>query len=227
MSQTSCPLLTDKDIELISQYKLDIAKIQSGESILGEYLNACESDGKQSGGGLQDKLIEYITIIIVLCITAAGAGASSAFFLTFVPERWQIIILSIANRSPSLPVCMSVTDYAMGMAQSILHPGMSCAYRAQMFEQGIQRIQSAAGIVVGMGALTIKEKIKEYVTKLIVGNKTSAITDRESSPYSMTPSNTKFNPNERGGKRKSGKFRKFRKSRKSRKSRKYKKNKIH
>lgn len=220
MSESTCPILTDKDIELIHQHKEVIAEIISSEPILGEYLNTCnltqknKSKSVQSGGTLKDKLIGIITSIIVLCITAAGAGASSAFFLTVIPERWQLIILTLVNRTPSLPVCMTVTDYAMGMAQSLFNPAMSCAARAELFEQGITRINMAAAAATGTTALLLHDRIKTYITRLIDGRNVPAITDTDTTAYSIVPSNTKYNPRKGGSKR-------YRKSRRNKKTRRH------
>jgi hypothetical protein len=204
MSDVECPILTDKDIQLINEYKKVIADIQSyGQP--DEYLPECGNDKKETKiGGNRNNFTEILVKIILFIITASAAGASTAFFLTVIPENWQMYIISIANRSISLPVCRSTTDYAFGMAQSLFNPSMSCSYRAQMLEQGITRIQTAVGLITGISSATLQDRVRDFIT----GKNRQSIQDS--------------NTTGRGGKIKSKKARKARKSRKSKKTRKSK-----
>ncbi len=204
----SCPVLTNKDIELIGSYKEDIAEIQS-YGLPDEYLTECGINDKKTGGN-RNNFTDILVKIIVFILTASAAGASSALFLTVIPENWQMYIISIANGSISLPVCRSTTDYALGMAQSFLNPSMSCSYRAQMLEQGITRIQTAVGVITGISAATLEDKVRAFIT----GESKQTIQD------SLGPNSYSTGRNS-GGKRKSRKARKSRKSKKARKSRRY------
>jgi hypothetical protein len=213
MSDDKCPVLTDNDIQLIGSYKEDIAEIQS-YGLPDEYLPECGINDKKETkiGGNRKNFTEILVKMIVFIITASAAGASTALFLTVIPENWQMYIISIANRSISLPVCRSTTDYALGMAQSFLNPSMSCSYRAQMLEQGITRIQTAVGVITGISTATLQDKVRDFIT----GNSRQSIQD---SSYSYIPTPNSYTTG-RGGKRKSKKTRKARKARKSKKSRK-------
>jgi len=209
----SCPVLTNKDIELIGSYKEDIAEIQS-YGLPDEYLTECGINDKKTGGN-RNNFTDILVKIIVFILTASAAGASSALFLTVIPENWQMYIISIVNGSISLPVCRSTTDYALGMAQSFLNPSMSCSYRARMLEQGITRIQTAVGVITGISAATLEDKVRAFIT----GENRQSIQDSSYS-YKLGPNSYSTGRNS-GGKRKSRKARKSRKSRKARKSRRY------
>lgn len=196
----NCPILTSKDLELIGSFRNEIASIQSSENAFFENLSKCDI---QSGGGLRDNIISIISKVIVFSITAMAAGASAAFFLTVIPESYQMYILTIVNRSPSFNVCMTPYDYASGLAQGLLNHTMSCSYRAEMFEQGITRIQMAVGAATGISTILLEDKIKQYLT----GNANKMITNE-------TNGGKRFN-------KKQKKTRKTRKTRKHKKSRRF------
>jgi hypothetical protein len=202
----ACPILTSKDIELIGNLRNEISDIQASEKIFLENISQCDN---QSGGGFKEVIIDNLTNLIVFSITALAAGASVAFFLTVLPQTYQMYIISLANGNISFSPCMTTSDYAWGMIGSFANPTFSCSYRAQMLEQGINRIQIAAGVVTGVTGVALRDKIKIYITRII---------DGESVPSN---SDTKINISERGGRRKSRSGK--RKSRKSRKIRRIKK----
>ena len=212
----SCPVLTDKDIELMGRFRDEISEIQSIEFILLEPLQECEnSESELTGGGIKEKIIDSLVKIIVFSLTALAAGASTAFLLTVIPEMWQMQIISIVNfEAVPLSICRTNYDYAMGAAWSVANERFSCSYRAAMLEQGMTRIQTAIGGIAGLTTAVLKDKIRDFITK----SRVSAITESRSSPYSMIPSEkTNINPEVTGGRRKSRRGK--RKSRKSRKIR--------
>jgi len=213
MSDT-CPVLTDKDIELMSRFRDEISEIQSSEIFLLEALQECKnSESELTGGGTKEDFINILVKIIVFIITALAAGASTAFFLTAIPEAWQMQIISWANfEFVPLTICRTNYDYAMGAALNIANKKLSCSYRAEMLEQGITRIQTGVMAITGATSVALESRVREFLTR----RTTPAISQVHSTPYSMILSNEKTNINERGGRRKSRRSK--RKSRKSRKS---------
>ena len=216
MSDT-CPVLTDKDIELMSRFRDEISEIQSSEIILINALQECKnSESELTGGGMKDQIIDGLVRVILFSMTALAAGASTAYLLTVIPEMWQMQIISIVNfEAVPLTICRTNYDYAIGAAWGIANERLSCSYRAAMLEQGITRIQTAIGGFAGITTAVLKDKIKEFLTR----PRTPAITESRSSPYSIISSEkTNINPEVTGGRRKSRRGKK--KTRKSRKSRK-------
>lgn len=213
----SCPTLTDKDRELLAKFRGDIEAIHSESDIL---LSQCQRGGGPSSkltGGTREQYINFLVKIIMMAITAGMAGASAAFFLTAIPEVWQIQIISLANlQAVPLSVCSSTMDYVKGAALGAVNKSYSCSYRAQMLEQAITRISQlvAVGVagVTGITGVSLENNIREYITQRIQGPTTT---------YSIQ-SGEKTNPYRGGRRRKSrrGK-RKQNKSRKLRRSKKY------
>jgi hypothetical protein len=208
MSDT-CPVLTDKDIELMGRFRNEIAKIQADTNKL---FQECDIT-KQTGGGFKETFIDTITNVIVLCITALAYGATAAFFINVIPDEYQKIILTLVNRRLTLPMC-DANDVLGTTTTTLLSyipflNAPSCEERAQLFWVGIKKIQVAAGVVTGVTGAALRDKIKIYITRII---------DGESVPSN---SDTKTNISERGGRRKSRSGK--RKSRKSRKIRRIKK----
>lgn len=220
----SCPVLTDKDIELIDKFRDEISEIQSSLPVLLDSLNECKddkSDGESelTGGGTKEEFINISVKIIVFVITALAAGASTAFFLTAIPEPWQLQIISWANFEPTpLSVCKTTAEYTLGAMYGVANRRLSCSHRAEMLEQGITRIQMGVSAITGFTSAALESRVREFLTR----RTTPAISQTRSTPYSIVPSE-KTNVN--GGTRKSRKSRNKRKSRngkrKSRRSKKY------
>lgn len=216
----SCPVLTDKDIELMSRFRDEISEIQSSVPVLLDSLNECKddkSDGESelTGGGTKEDFINISVKIIVFVITALAAGASTAFFLTAIPEPWQLQIISWANFEPTpLSVCKTTAEYTLGAMYGLANSRLSCSHRAEMLEQGITRIQKGIAAITGLTSAALESRVREYLTR----PRTPAITESRSSPYSIISSEkTNINPEVTGGRRKSRRSK--RKSRKSRKIR--------
>jgi len=213
-----CPVLTDKDIELMGRFRDEIAKIQADKNILFE-----ECDIKQqSGGGYTKKLIENISYVIVLCIVAVASGATSAFLVTIIPQEYQMYILSFVNGKPTLPMCgssISTTFYATFWS-TLGAPHMSCGERAKLFHDGIdqitQRIGYGVAAVTGVSMFALQNKVEKYITGIIDRQSVPAI--ENSSSYSIANLGEKTNINERGGRRSRNGKRKYRKSRKLRRN---------
>jgi len=213
----SCPILTDKDRELLANFRGDIEAIHSESDIL---LSQCQKGGGPSSkltGGTRERLINFLVKIIMVAISAGVAGASAAFFLTAIPEVWQMWIISLVNwQAAPLSVCTSTMDYAMGSALGVFNSSLSCSHRAQLLEQALRRIAQVVGVgvggITGITGVSLENNIREYIIQRIQGPTTT---------YSIQ-SGEKTNPYTGGRRRKSrrGK-RKQNKSRKLRRSKKY------
>jgi len=212
----SCPTLTDKDRELLSKFRGDIEGIHSESDIL---LSQCQRGGGQSSkltGGTREKYINLLVKIIVMAITAGMAGASAAFFLTAIPEAWQIQIISLVNlEAAPLSVCSSTTDYALGMAIGVVNQRFSCSYRAQMLEQALNRIATGVGALAGLSMGALENNIRGYITQRIQGPTTtySIQNGEKTNPYYIGNKGGRRRKSRRG-KRKQNKSRKLRRSKK-------------
>jgi hypothetical protein len=222
-----CPILTEKDIQLIGQYAPQIAEIQASESMLDEYLSHCK---EQSGGnGYGNKVTNMLIKILVVAILTLAAGGSAAIFLQIVPKNWQAYIISIVTQK-IMPthVCESRWDQAVGAAasyaSSITPPifgyrpfeSMTCTKRSELFEEAIRKIMLVVGGATLLNKNSLEEKIKKYIFER---QRTSS---KYSTTYSTTGNGEKFDLYKKsGGKKKSKKYKKSKKSKKSKKNKKH------
>jgi len=187
-----CPILTDKDIELLGKFRKEIAELKSNEPKDDELFSECSLGGKAQTGGAN----EYLVNAIAFVVTAVAAGASAAFIIYSLPENVQLFLISFVNFKPSMPICKTVADYAIGTGSAAIgFSEMSCSYRAEMLEQGINRLMT---IFAGLAGVVLKDKIRQLLDGKLVDNQNA-------------------------GKRrqKSRKTRRTRKTRRSRRTRKY------
>jgi hypothetical protein len=150
-----CPVLTDKDIELISKFRKELAYLQENSD---KAFGTCSIE---QHGGANEVLANAIIIIVGMI----SAGATTGFVLNCLPQTAQLWLISLVNLKTSLPVCTTSMDYAMSGVASYV-PGaagiveMTCAVRAQLLEQGINRLMILVG---GLTGVALSAKIKELL----------------------------------------------------------------
>ena len=168
----SCPILTDRDIELFGEFRNEIAEIQSKSSDIEELIKPC-SNGTQIGGAP-----DLIVNVVYLIVRAIAAGATVGFLLYALPQSAQASIVSFVNNSPSFPVCSSNLDYVVGTTSGMIWNTMSCSHRAEMLEMAVGKIMLGVGAVTGLTEYLIKDKIRNYLDGKRGGKKKSRRTRR-------------------------------------------------
>ena len=152
-----CPVLTDLDLKLLKDFSIEITQLKTDKAKDDELFSECSGGGKLQTGGAN----EYLVNAIALVVSAVTAGASTAFIMYVLPVNIQIILVSFVNFKPTMPVCRTVADYAIGTASSSIGFGeMKCSYRAEMLEQGTTRLMF---IIAGLTGIALKNKIREIL----------------------------------------------------------------
>jgi hypothetical protein len=85
-----CPVLTDKDLKLLGQFRQEIAELKSNKAKDDELFSECSLGGKLQTGGAN----EYLVNAIALVVTALTAGASAAFIMYTLPDNVQMFLVS-------------------------------------------------------------------------------------------------------------------------------------